>query len=358
MIRIRALVAVLAIAVPVPVVVAGCGGGGGGGDSSADPQQVLDQSTITGVRSGHLNISFNGTTEGTQSGSASLSLDGPFQTGATGTIPQFDLTGKVDASGAGQSFNFEGSLVATKDNAFVVYQDQAYEVGTAGFQQLTNFLQKAQQQSGQQNTASLSQFFKKYGIDPKTWLTNVNNEGTTDVEGTSTVHVHGDADVAKMVSDLQSASSKIPNAPTQQLTPGQIDQLRQSIKTATVDVYSGESDHIIRKADVTLEVAPPASASSSSGVSSAKLTFSFTLSDVNQPQTIAAPSNPQPIAQLLNQIKSSPLGGLLGSGSTSIPNTGGTSGSVGGGGGPSDAYTKCIQNSAPQDIGQCAKFLQ
>ena len=358
MIRTRALVAALAIAIPVPAAVVGCGGGGGGGESDANPQTVLDQTTTSGVRSGHLNVSFNATAEGSQSGDASISLDGPFQAGASGTIPQFDLTGKIDASGAGQSFGFEGSLVATKDNAFVVYQDKAYEVGASTFQQLTNFLQKAQQQAGQQKTQSFSEFFQRYGIDPKTWLTNVSNEGTTDVDGTDTIHVHGDADVAKMVSDLQSVSSKIPNAPTQQLTPDQINQLKESVKTASIDIYSGESDHILRKADVELDVAPPASAASS-GVSSAKLNFSFTLSDVNQPQTISAPSNPQPIAGLLGQIKNSPLGGALGGATPSIPNTGGSGGgSVGGGGGPSQAYLKCVQQSAPQDISQCSKFLQ
>ena len=133
MIRIRPLIAALVIALPVPAAVAGCGGGSS--SNNEDPNQVLKETfnNDTKVTSGHMNISLSGSAEGTQSGSLSATIDGPFQSDASNqnAFPQLDLTAKVTASGAGQSFNFDGSLITTKDNAYVDYQNQAYEVGTA-----------------------------------------------------------------------------------------------------------------------------------------------------------------------------------------------------------------------------------
>jgi hypothetical protein len=352
--RIRALVAVLCIALPVPAAIAGCGGGGSS-TNNEDPNQVLSQTTLSGVKSGHLNVTLNGSSQGTQSGNVSISLDGPFQSSGSAAIPQLDLTAKVSGSGAGQTINFEGSLITTKDNAYVVYQNQAYEVGAAAFQQLTQALQQAQAQSGQQKSGSLSSFFSRFGVDPKSWLTNVSNEGTTDVEGTNTIHIHGDADLSKMVSDLQKIGRASGAGATQQLSPGQLSQLQNSIKEASVDVYSGTDDHILHKAAISLTVAPQGGAAS--GVSSANIDLSFTLSDVNQAQTITAPSNPQPIAGLVQKLGIPGLGALGGSGAApSIP---GGAGASGGGGGPGNAYLKCLQQATtPSAVNKCAQQLQ
>ena len=76
MTRIRARVAIIAIIAVLPAALAACGGGGGGGGSE-DPNQVLDQTfnNPTKVTSGNLDISLNGTAEGTQSGSLTATID-------------------------------------------------------------------------------------------------------------------------------------------------------------------------------------------------------------------------------------------------------------------------------------------
>lgn len=353
--RIRALVAVLAIALPVPVAVAGCGGGSS--SSSEDPQQVLDQTfnNPTKVSSGNLDISLSGSAAGSQGGSASASITGPFQTDPNNpnAFPQLDLTAKITASGAGQSFTFDGSLVATKDNAYVVYQNQAYEIGTALYKQFANaYQQSAAQQKSQGQSGS--SFFKQFGIDPSTWLTNVTNEGETDVDGTTTIHIHGDANVPQIVSDLSKIAQQAPGGASQSVTPAQINQLKSSVKDASVDVYSGKDDHLLHKLSLTLTFAPPASAGSP--VSSVKVAFSVAIADINQPQTITAPQGAKPIAGLLSQLGVAGLGSGL-----PLPNSGGGSASTlpGGGGGPAAAYAKCLQHATtPTDYNKCAQKLQ
>jgi len=350
--RIRTAVAVLAIALPIPAVVAGCGGSS---SNDEDPQQVLHETfnNPTKITSGNLDISVDGSAEGQQSGNFSASITGPFQADPKdeAAIPQLDLTADVSGGASvGPSISFNGSLITTKDNAYVEYQDQAYEVGTAAFQQFAQAYAKAAKQN---QAKGGSTGFSQFGIDPSTWLTNVSNEGTTDVEGTDSIHIHGDADLSKIVTDLQKISKQT-GGTTQQVTPDQLKQLTDAVKTASVDVYSSTDDKLLTKLAISLSIAPPASAGGS--VSSLDVNFSVTLSDVNQPQTISAPSNPKPIAELLGQLGIPGLGGLPGTGGTggfSIPGGGSSSGGSG-----SSSYQNCVAQAKSQaEIQKCLQQL-
>ena len=143
--------------------------------------------------------------------------------------------------------------------------------------------------------------FSRFGVDPKTWLTNVANEGTTDVDGTETIQIHGDADIeqdrVRPPEDPQQArAARHPAA-----DPDQIDQLQSAVQDASIDVYSSTDDHLLHQAGASsLAIAPPAGAGAT--VSSVNVDFSVTLSDVNEPQTITAPSNAKPISELLGQL--------------------------------------------------------
>ena len=282
------------LALLVPAALAACGGGGSSGGSE-DPQAVLDQTfnNSTKVTSGNLNVSISASATGSQSGSFSASLDGPFQSDPNDTtaFPQLDLTAKVDGSGAGQSISFEGGVTATADQAFVTYQGQAYEVPSATFQQFKQaYAANSQAATSSSGSSNASSILKDLGIDPATWLTNVTNEGDADVEGTTTTHIHGDADVSQIFSDFAKAAQNVPGATTQGLDPTQIQQASSFVKSASVDVYSGKDDHVLRKLEVNVDITPPSSAATA-GVTGINVDFSIELSNVNSPQTITAPSS-------------------------------------------------------------------
>ena len=343
MTRIRTTVAVLAIALPIIAIVAGCGGGSS--SSSEDPEQVLDQTfnNPTKITSGKLDLSIDGSAEGQQSGNFSATITGPFQTDPSNTtaFPQLDLAVSVSGSQGGPSISFDGSLIATKDNAYVEYQGQTYEVGTALFKKFAQAYERSASQAHAQNNQqqSASSIFKQFGVDPSTWLTNVSNEGTTDVDGQDTIHIHGDADVSRIVSDLNKIAQQAGSA-TQSVSPAQLDQLKSAVKSASIDVYAGTSDKLLRKLSLALTIEPPAS----SGVTSVNVNFSVTLSDVNQPQTVSAPSGAKPLTGLLQQfgINGSALGAL-----------GAASGAGAGG---SSAYANCLKGAtSAADIQKCAQ---
>jgi hypothetical protein len=370
--HIRTRFAVVALAILVPASLAGCFGGGGG--SNEDPQQVLDQTfqNDQSVSSGVVDLSLSGSAG--SNGNFSASLKGPFQgePDNPAVVPQLDWTGTLTAEGAGQSINGSAGITITKDNLYVTYQDQAYELGTATFNQL----KQAQEQAANQNGASSGQSFSEAckqaiqqtggdtsacDIDFTTWLTNLSNEGTADVGGTTTIHIHGDANIKQILTDLGGLVQQAGGAAGAGVDPAQLNQAGEAVTSATIDLYSGESDHLLRKLDLSFTIDPSklgAAAATPVPVGPIEVKFSLSLSDVNQPQTVSAPANAKPISGLSKLFGGSlgPLGSLGGSGLGSGSLPGGTGG---GGSSSGGAYFKCVQQAAgdPNKINACAQKL-
>jgi hypothetical protein len=341
--RIRACVLVLALILVLPAAVAGCGGDGGGGGE--DPGEVLDQTfnNPEGITSGQVSISL-------VSGTLTATIEGPFQTDKDNpaAFPQLDLSVQINASGASQPVDFDGGLVATKDNAFVEYQGQAYEVGSSYFQRFQRVYQRlGRQAQARRRNSSASSIFERLGIDPQTWLTNLSNEGEETVEGTETIHVRGDADVEQIVSDVGRIAQRAPGGAAQAVDPAQLERVESAIQDASLDVYSGKDDRILRKLSLSLDIVPPEGAGGSAA-SDVTVDFSLTLSDVNGPQAISGPSSAEPISGLLSG---------LGLGDLGLPGPPNGSGG-GGGGGTSSDYLTCIEDATtPAEINECASQL-
>ena len=116
--------------------------------------------------------------------------------------------------------------------------------------------QSVRQAQAQQGNQDASTFFERLGVDPQTWLTNLSNEGDEDVEGTETIHIHGDADVDQIVSDLARIAQRVPGGAAPELDQAQLDQVKNAIKEASLDVYSGKDDQILRKLSLSLSIEP------------------------------------------------------------------------------------------------------
>ena len=161
--------------------------------------------------------------------------------------------------------------------------------------------------------------------------------------------------------------------------------MESALKTAHVDLYVG-SDHIVRKISGELQIEPPSG--SSSGPKKVDLTFDLSLSDVNQPQTINAPSGAKPLNELFQQLGVNPIE-LLGAASGKGGSSGlgsllnGLSGAAGGGlllappppprppapprpaaprppgASAQQAYLQCLKGATtPVDLQKCAALLK
>jgi hypothetical protein len=358
--RTRALI-LIALALALSLVVTACGGGDDGGGE--DPQQVL-QDTFNNeqsIDSGSFDLSLKVDAEGDQGGSFEGSLSGPFQS-QEAKLPQFDLKADIKLDTSAQDFSGSAGLISTGAGAFVSFQDTDYEVPQELFDQFSASYEQLQRQSQSQGDQG-NNFLNSLGIDPTDWLTDLSNEGTEDVGGTESVHISGQADVPKLVEDIKKIAKNAPDVGQQQVTPqqlGQLDQLTSIIKSAEFDIYSGESDNLLRKIDANLELTPPAGTAGAPG--SVALEVSLTISDVNEPQTISAPSGAQPLANLLQQfgIDPSQLGGALRGGlgaGGALPQSGGSQTAPSGG--ASQAYLQCLQQAQGEAaVTECAQLLQ
>jgi hypothetical protein len=341
----------LAALAGLAAVLSACGGG-----SSSGVKDTLDQAFSTPIKSATVNLDVSLALNGVKSlnGPVKLSLQGPYETGGSKTIPKVDWD--IAASAAGQ--NFSAGFISTGDDAWVNFQGQSYELGKASVAQINQQIVAA---AGKKSKQGLGQF----GIHARDWLTGAKDEGDDTVAGTATKHVSAALDVSKFLDDVnsivQKAGGRLPGgatAPT--LTPQEKQQIQKVVKNPRFDVYVGKSDHVIRRlsADLSFTI-PQQQQAQLGGLTDGTLSFSVEFSNVGRPQTITAPKNAQPIGNLTSKLGSlsGALGGAAGAGSSGT----GSTGSAGPGANALQKYSQCLQQANPSDaaaLQKCAALLK
>ncbi len=354
--RILALLATLAT---LASVIAACGSSDSG-SSDEDPQKVVESASLEGVKSGELDLSVHVNSEGKEGGEVDVSLSGPFEMGSKEELPQVELNAEVDGSVSGEDVEFEGGLTLLTDRAFIAYKGTDYEVDPTTFGFLKSAFERSQQQSGEGDITACQEAAE--GIKFGQFADNLENEGSADVDGTSTTKVSGDLSVNGAVDALikltedPACSSQLEAAGP--LPIGELEEakgeLSKAIEKAHVDLYVGDDD-IVRKVDAELTIAPPEAADEK-----VELQLELTLSGVNEEQSFSSPSGAKPLEDLFQELGVNPLelleagqGGGLGGLLEGI--TGGSS--SGGSGG--NAYAECLQNAqTTADLQKCAGLRQ
>ena len=323
----------------VAVALAACGSG-----SSGDVKATLNKAFSTPIKTARIDLEVSLDLNGVKrlNGPVKLSVQGPYESGGSQTIPKADWD--IAASAAGQ--NFTAGFISTGDDAWVAFQGQNYEVGKAAVAQLN---QQIRQTAGTKKQSSLS----KFGIDARSWLTNAKDEGSQAINGVDTDHVSAALDVSKFLDDLNTLVQKAGGnvgSTTPQLTPAQKQQIQDVVKNPRFDVYVGKADHAIRRlsADVSFNV-PSDKQAQLGGLQNGTLSFSIDFADVGKPQTIAPPASAKPLSELTSRLGG--LGGVLGGGSSS---SGPTAAQL-------EKYSKCLQNAPsnkPAEQDKCAALLK
>jgi hypothetical protein len=338
----------LVVALLVTILLAGCGGGDAA-DSSTPVDQLLDETFSGGktIKSGRLDVSLDA-----ESGSGqpvALKVAGPFINQKAGRLPQLDL----DASFTGGGQTIEAGVTATADSAFVSYGGNTYEIAGPVFQQFkAGYEEAAKQPSGQQD-----QSLATLGIDPRRWLTNAENAGEAKVGDTDTIKITGGVDVNKLLDDVNTALDKARSLGVEgsdqlpeKLTDQQKQQAADAIKDLSVEIYTGKEDTTLRRMLVNMGVQADEGGQQTSGT----LTLDFQLLDLNEDQSIEAPSGAKPFDELLGQLGGLGLGGAGSTGS-------GSSGSGTGGASAEDLkkYSDCVTESGSDTAKaqKCAELL-
>jgi hypothetical protein len=355
------------------LAVAGCGSASSG---SADPNTLLSQ-TFTGthkVTSGDLNLMLTVDPSGssTLSGPITLSFGGPFQTRGAGKLPESNFTVSASALGRGVSLG----ILSTGTAGYVNLQGTSYQMPQATFQKLESSFAQLTSTGSSSGSGSLS----KLGIQPLHWLTNPTVVGTEKVGGTETTHIHAGVNVNALLGDLNTVlekASSIGVSGASSLKSGipaaDRTKIASAIKNPSVDIWTGTSDKTIRRLQLTLTLPVTGTASSElGGMKSADIGLTMQYSDLNQPQTIKAPTTVKPFTQFQSKLNAfvqalqGAAAGAIGSsgtssgGASSSGSTGGTgSGTSTGAGSNVAQYSQCIQKAGTDvaKMQKCASLL-
>jgi hypothetical protein len=362
--RFRILLLLTALAA-MATVFAACGSSGGSSSASSDedPQKVLENAGLEGVKSGELDLSLHATSEGKEGGDVEVSLSGPFEAGAKGELPQLEMTAEASGSAMGEDLDFEGGLTVLTDRAFVDYKGTDYEVDPTTFGFVKAALEQAQQQEGSESGDITACQKAAEGIKFSQFADQLTNEGGVDVDGTSTTKVSGDVAVSGAIDAIiqltedPACSSQLEAAgplPLSELEEAK-GELSKAIEKAHIDLYVGDDD-IVRKVAVELTIQPP-----EAGNEKIELELEMTLSGVNEEQSFSAPSDAKPLEGLFKEAGINPLelGKALEGGLGGLLDGSGLGGSSSGGSGGSShqAYSECLQEAeTTADLQKCASL--
>lgn len=294
------------------VLLAFVGLGGGlaacGGDEAADDDVATILKDTFGsdepVESGDLDLELTLDAEGLPNvaGPIALALTGPFDGQGDGELPSFDFSLALDAGGQA----FSAGAVSTGEEGFLEFQGQAFKLDDAQFESLRTAYGQAQKEAGEERGEGERPTFSALGIDPLRWLTDAEKAGTEDVGGAETVKITGGIDVPRFLEDINTllaragdlgvaGADEVPS----ELSEEQRAQITEAVKSARVEVYSGNEDRLLRRAVVAITFDVPQDArEATGGLQSGELRLDFTISELNEDQEIEAPQDARPIAEL------------------------------------------------------------
>jgi hypothetical protein len=351
----------------VPLVVAAaflgaCGSGGGASDDSVDG--ILKQTFEAGksISSGRVSLDLSADLKGAKGidGPVGLKLSGPFQSDGARKLPKFDLNLTVRASGS----SFTAGATSTGTQGFVKFGGTTYSVPANIFDLFKSGFEQAQSGTTSKKKGTT---FDSLGIHPRTWLKDAKKAGSETVGGAQTTHISAAIDVSKFVDDLNEIVKKADSlgvtsgTKVQGITGIQKLELVRSVKSSAVDVYSGESDRILRRLKVRLDIDVPVEARSQiGGLSTGTITLDLLLADVNKNQSISAPAGEtRPLSELLSRFGLSGLTAGSGSGGSSSSGSGSSTTTTPPAQGVSKKYLDCLQKAGSDltKVQKCADLL-
>jgi hypothetical protein len=373
--RIARTVSIFLALVVSAFAIAACGGDNSS-SSSSDAEAVLKQTFGPDhpIKSGKLDLALNLDLKGVArlTDPVALRLSGPFQSNGAGTLPNFQFTLDVDAGGKA----FSAGAVSTGKAGYLTFEGQSFDIGTELYNSFKQGYENAAKQA-KSKSASGTPSLGALGIEPINWLNNAETKGEEDIAGTTTEHVSAEVDVPKFLDDVSRLLSKAQGLNVQgagavpkSLTPEQRRDIARSVKSATVDVWSGKDDKTLRKLALDVQLDVPEDVRSKVGnLQSGRITFQFTIANLNEPQTVTAPSGARPLSELTQALQQLGLGGASsganGSGSGGSGSGGSGSGSSGSGSssgasGKQADYLNCLQKAGTDvaKIQGCADKLQ
>lgn len=320
----------LALLVPVlaaALALAACGSGGGG--SGSDTEKLLADTfgKARQVDSGRLRLGIDVRASGLPGVPSPMSvrLGGPFERSGEQGVPRFDF----DVALATADGRFTIGIVSTGRRGWLKLGSRTFTLPDAQFKQLAP-------KAG--DAADLG----RIGVDPRGWIENVRDEGAETLAGTKVVHLRADVDLDGLTKDLDKLLASAGGGGLGAIAglPDGVgkEQLAKAVKSATVDVWTGERDHQLRRMKIELVVDTP-------GGKDGRVVLDLGVDGLGEPQRIAAPADPRPLSELTAALA------VLAQQRARQPTAGGA---------PAQSYEQCLQAAGGDLAGAqaCADLLE
>jgi hypothetical protein len=293
---------VLALLLVTLLVSAACGGGssgsgggsssgGGSGQMSAADLLKASQDALKDAKSASFELTVALKLDGSlqNAGAGAALLQGPLSLSLKGQAGMADQgTGKFDVHFA---LNFTGgsfSGEALSPDGKTAYIQMPTLLGP-GWKSIDISKQMSSSGSSGSNgsTDKSIEQLKALGLDPSKWLKNltVSSSGDTDT-------IAADLDIAKIISDVASAS----NSPISAKDQKQLDELAGAVKTAHGSESFDHSTHLPSALSAELAFDVPADLQKdANGLTGLDIKVDATFSDWNSDFTVTAPSGATPL---------------------------------------------------------------
>lgn len=292
----RLIALLLAVAVPA-VTVSACGG-----EESAEDLLSETFGPDKPIRSGKLAVRANLNLVGVEglSGPVALTLSGPFQSSGAGKLPNFDLS--ADLTAGGQTLQL--GAVSTGEKGFVKLQGVPFDIGQELYNSFRRGYEQAQKQAGTETKDAPT--FEALGIKPLRWLRDAKRDGEEDVGGTETVKLTAGVDVKTFIADVSRLLDRAKGLEIQGAgeVPGGLNakqqaQVVRSVKTASIQVWTGKDDKTLRRLRLVVDLDVPEDARKDiRGLQRGKIDFALSISDLNEKQQVRAPEGARPLSDL------------------------------------------------------------
>jgi hypothetical protein len=243
----------------------------GGGPQSANELLGETSANLGKIKSGDLALELVfSTKDGERAG---FNLEGPFQL-RPGSLPeaQLDYT------------QIAGDQTATQ--TFIMTGDKAYvRMGGATFELPAETAGEVRSTLGATGGLGV--------IDLRGWVQDPELAAGEEVGGAETDRITGHLNVATVVTGLVAIASQFGG--TTPLTPLEgksAEQVEQAVDRATMDVWTGKEDRLLRKLEITIEFSPAAEQVQS--LVGTAVHFTLDIANPNEKVTIEKPKNVQP----------------------------------------------------------------
>jgi hypothetical protein len=194
----------------------------------------------------------------------SVRANGAYQSTGPKDMPKARVQVSVDVPG----FDGRAGFVSTGERAWFTRGNVAYAVPQGAWSKIVK--------GRAQGTPPTSKA-PKLNVNPSSWLQNVKSEGTERMDGVQVTHVSADVNSAAAITDVVKAMDS-----TTRIPAGAEKQLAKVVKNGHIEAWVGD-DKILRRA--TLEMS-----GKGDGNRRVDVNLDVRLSQVNKPQSIAAPS--------------------------------------------------------------------